>query len=470
MIANLAWKSFRNRKLTLSLAILSLALSIALLLAIDTLRVQARQSFINSLSGTDLIVGARTSSINLLLSTAFQIGSISKGIEWHSYRQLSQDPRVDWSIPLAFGDSHKGLPVIGTTDSFVEHFLYGNKQPLRLQHGAWFHEHDEVVIGAEVSRRFGYQVGQQLILSHGSGESFLHHDRHAQTISGILAPTGTPVDRSLFVSLEAIDEIHQQQDSAAHGHDPFARPVRKTTKRPSTGRHQDEHEEHKAHVQNNEADHDEHDSHDAHENDNTHINEPGHDPHESHFDSDHRPISAFYLGLKQRSQALAVQRRINTSELEPLSAVMPGVALLELWQLVSVAENVLLLVSALVLLVSLAGMLIILLNSLQQRRREMAVLRAIGARPLHILGLMLGEALLMLVLGLLLGLCLLYASLSLAQPWLLSQWGFDLQLQWLQAKQLGWLVGIVTIGLLVSLLPAIQIYRHTLADGLSIRT
>ncbi len=464
MIANLAWKSFRNRKLTLSLAILSLALSIALLLAIDTLRVQARQSFINSLSGTDLIVGARTSSINLLLSTVFQVGSISKGIEWHSYQQLIQDPRVSWSIPLSFGDSHKGLPVIGTTDNFFEHFHYGNKQPLRLQSGDWFHGRDQVVIGAEVSRRFGYQLGQQLILSHGSGESFLHHDRHAQTISGILAPTGTPVDRSLFVSLEAIDDIHQQLDSAAHGYDPFARPVRKAAKRPSVDHHDDEHEEQDMHGKDKEADRDAHDIHEPHE------TESEHDLHADHFDSDHRPISGFYLGLKQRSHALAMQRVINTSELEPLSAVMPGVALLELWQLVAVAENALLLVSALVLLVSLAGMLIILLNSLQQRRREMAVLRAIGARPLHIFSLMLGEALLMLLLGLLLGLGLLYAGLGLAQPWLLNQWGVDLQLQWLQTEQLGWIAGIVTTGLLVSLFPALQIYRYTLADGLSIRT
>lgn len=461
MIANLAWKSFRNRKLTLSLAILSLALSIALLLAIDTLREQARQSFINSLSGTDLIVGARTSSINLLLSTVFQVGSISKGIEWHSYQQLIRDPRVSWSIPLSFGDSHKGLPVIGTTGNFFEHFHCGNKQPLRLLSGDWFHENDQVVIGAEVSRRFGYQLGQQLILSHGSGQSFLHHDRNAQIISGILAPTGTPVDRSLFVSLEAIDAIHQQQDRAAHGYDPLARPVRKAAKRPSIGHHDGEHEAQDMHGKNKDADHDTHESHET---------ESEHDWHADHFDSDHRSISGFYLGLKQRSQALAMQRAINTSELEPLSAVMPGVALLELWQLVSVAENILLLVSALVLLVSLAGMLIILLNSLQQRRREMTVLRAIGARPLHIFGLMLGEALLMLLLGLLLGLGLLYAGLGLAQPWLLSQWGVDLQLRWLQTEQLGWIAGIVTAGLLVSLFPAIQIYRYTLADGLSIRT
>ena len=456
MIANLAWKSFRNRKLTLSLGILSLALSIALLLAIDTLRVQARQSFVSSLSGTDLIVGARTSSINLLLSTVFQVGSISTGIEWASYQKISRDPRVRWSIPLSFGDSHKGLPAIGTTDSFFEHFHYGNKQPLRMQSGDWFHEHDQVVIGAEVSRRFGYQIGQQLILSHGSGKSFLHHDSNAQTISGILAPTGTPVDRSLFVSLEAIDDIHQQQDSAAHGHDPFAL-ARKTTQRPLLDPHDGEHE-----------DRDSSETEPEHEHE--HEHEPKPDLHGNHLDEDHRPISAFYLGLKQRSQAFAVQRMINTSELESLSAVMPGITLLELWQLVSVAENVLLLVSALVLLVSLAGMLIILLNSLQQRRREMAVLRAIGARPLHIFGLMFAEALLMLLLGLLLGLGLLYAGLGLAQPWLLSQWGFDLQLQWLNAEQLGWIAGIMTIGLLVSLLPAIQVYRNTLADGLSIRT
>lgn len=457
MIASLAWKSFRNRKLTLSLAVMSLALSIALLLAIDTLRVQARQGFINSLSGTDLIVGARTSSINLLLSTVFQVGAVSKGVNWSSFQQISSDPRVSWSIPISLGDSHRGLPVIGTTDSFFKHFRYGSQQPLQLQQGQWFEQEHQVVIGAEVARRHAYLLGQELILSHGSGESFLHHDRHAQTVSGILAPTGTAFDRALFVSLSAIDEIHQRQNTVTRGHDPLARKGSRTQRMaPAHERHgnHDHHEEPSDTADRSTA------SHEDHREPLTALGHPRVEP-------ENRPISGFYLGLKQRNQALAMQHMINTSEVEPLAAVMPGVALLELWQLVSVAENALLLVSTLVLLVSLAGMLIILLNSLQQRRREMSILRAIGARPLHIVALILGEAVVILVLSLLLGLGLLYGVMALVHPWLLSHWGVDLQLQWLSLQQIYWLVGIVIAGLVVSLIPALQIYHYTLADGLS---
>ncbi|WP_210396427.1 FtsX-like permease family protein [Motiliproteus sediminis] len=450
--------------MTLSLAVASLALSIALLLAIDTLRTQARQSFINSLSGTDLIVGARTSSINLLLSSVFQVGAISTGVEWSSYQQISSDPRVRWSIPISLGDSHRGLPVIGTTDSFFEHFKYGDQQPLQLQRGDWFQKEHQVVIGAEVARRYGYRLGQELILSHGSGESFLHHDRHAQTLSGILAPTGTAFDRTLFVSLNAIDEIHQRQDNAAHGHDPLARRSARTPE-PRTALHSHDQDAHPGHHSEHDE-HDEHDEHGEHDAPGMVATPASDDLHSAH---DNRQISGFYLGLKQRNQALAMQHMINTSKIEPLTAVMPGVALLELWHLVSVAENALLLVSALVLLVSLVGMLIILLNSLQQRRREMSMLRAIGARPYHIVTLILGEALVILLLGLLLGLGLLYGSIALAQPWLLSQWGIDLHFQWLSLEQIYWLAGIVVAGLVISLIPAVHIYYYTLADGLSAR-
>ena len=144
-IANLALKSFRNRKVTVFLTIFSIALSVSLLIAIEKVRVQAKDSFTNTISGTDLIVGARTSSVNLLLSSVFQMGTATNGIKYQSYEEIASNNIVKWSIPFSLGDSHKGFKVMGTTNDFYNHYKYGSKQSLATIQGVWFKEITDVV-------------------------------------------------------------------------------------------------------------------------------------------------------------------------------------------------------------------------------------------------------------------------------------------------------------------------------------
>src|SRR5690554_3152642 len=412
---SLAVKSLRNRRQTALLTVLSIAVSVCLLLGVEKVRHEVRAQFLNTVSGTDLVVGARSGSINLLLYTVFRIGDATNNISWNSYQEFANHPQVSWSIPLSLGDSHRGYRVLGTSNAYFEHLRYGGGHSLRLQEGRVFTELYDVVLGAEVARQLNYQLGDQIIVAHGGGQvSFVHHDDQPFTVVGILAPTGTPVDRTLHVSLEAIEAIHVGWHSGMPSRRVSAEQVAKMDLTPKT-------------------------------------------------------ITGFMVGLKSKVATFQLQRQINEYRRELLSAIMPGVALQQLWSLIGVAEKALLVVSALVVVSGLIGMMTNLLSSLNERRREMAILRSIGARPWQIAALLVSESLALTFAGLILGLVLLYGGLLAAQPWIASQFGFYLSLglpgpgDWL-------LMGAVLLaGLLAGLVPATKAYRQSLVDGLTPR-
>ncbi|NMP14744.1 ABC transporter permease [Thalassotalea sp. Y01] len=517
-IANLAIKSFRNRKATVLLTIFSIAMSVALLIAIEKVRVQAKDSFTSTISGTDLIVGARTSSVNLLLSSVFQMGTATQGIKYESFEEISANKLVKWTIPFSLGDTHKGYTVMGTTAEFYQHYKYGVKQSLQARQGQWFVKQTDVVIGAEVAEKLNYKLGDKVIISHGGADSYIHHDEDPFYIVGILAPTATPIDRTVFISLEGIEGLHKEQKIIEQGIDPFAiadsgtlsvkdalkkasatKPKTKPNTKPSAhvteAKHaahdehdeQHQHDEHAAHEKHDEqhqheehAAHDEHDEHHQHDEHNEHAvhaehqqplaNESfdAHDHAHHHHAAD--SISGFYVGLYERPHALTMMQVINKFKAEPLMAIMPGVALLELWSILSVVEKTLFAISIMVVIISLASMLIILLNSLSQRRREMAILRAIGARPGHIFGLMMGEATAIIVAGLVAGLGCLYAVLFAIKPFVLNNFGIYLDIGLPSNQELALLSLVGVAGILISLIPSIQIYRYALSDGMSVKS
>jgi putative ABC transport system permease protein len=416
-VLHLAWKSLLNRRHSALLTLLSIALSTALLLGVERLRVEARTAFTQSVSGTDLLVGARTGPINLLLYSLFHIGHPSHALSWQAYRRFADDPRVAWSIPFSLGDSHKGYRLVGTDSHFFSHFRYGNRQLLQLASGKPFEQTYDVVSGAEVAHRLGYAVGDRIVMAHGAGEvSFSHHDDRPFRISGILQPTGTPVDRALYVSLKGIEAMHfGWQAGASHAAMQLPAPLAaRLAQTPDQ-------------------------------------------------------ISAFLLGLHNRTDILVLQRDINQYADEALSGLLPVVALQQLWQIMSVAERALLAMSTMVVLVGMVGMLSLMLSGLNERRREMAILRALGARPAQVLLLILGESLVLTLAGLLLGLLLLYAALWLGQPLIQTYSGFLLPLSLPGAQECFMLGGILLAGLLLGLIPAYRAYHHALGDGMSIR-
>ena len=425
-IVELAIKSFRNRKFTTGLTVLSIALSVMLLLGIEKIRQGAETSFTNTLSGTDLIVGARSSPVQLLLYSVFHIGNPTNNMQRHSYEDIASHPQVEWTIPVSLGDSHKGYRVIGTTEQFYEHFRFAESQALQLEAGNWFSGTFDAVVGAEVAEAMGYQPGEKIILAHGAGdESFITHSDKPFEISGVLKRTGTPVDRAVYVGLKSIDVMHAKFDGTAHGHDPLM-----------------------AHAQH----------HHWH-------NEEKHNRQTSNQSS----LSAILVGLKSRSAAIAMQREINEYQLEALTAIMPGAVLVELWSMMNMVERILMIVSGLVVTLGLFSMLIILMTSTNERRREMAILRSVGARPVHIFGLIMGEVIFLTLLALVLGVTMVYGLLLLVQPWLESLFGIYVVIGWPNTAELMLLLIIALCGFVVGLIPSIRIYRYSLSDGMTIR-
>ncbi|MBK3868559.1 FtsX-like permease family protein [Pseudomonas stutzeri] len=418
-LLRLALASLNNRRFTALLTVFAIALSVCLLLAVERVRNETRASFASTISGTDLVVGARSGSVNLLLYSVFRIGNATNNIRWDSYQHFAEHPRVDWAIPISLGDSHRGFRVMGTSTAYFEHYRYGRKQPLQLAEGRAF-ERDpfEVVLGAEVASALGYQLDDSIVLAHGVARvSLVRHDDKPFRVVGVLQRTGTPVDRTLHISLAGMEALHVDWQNGM----------------PARGAARIDAE------------------------------------HARQLDLQPQQITAFLLGLNSKIATFALQREINQYRGEPLLAILPGVALQELWSLMGTAEKALFVVSLFVVLTGLIGMLTAILTSLNERRREMAILRSVGARPWHIAALLIIEAFGLTLAGVLLGLVLLYVGIAAAQSPLQSLYGLYLPLAWPSTYEWSLLGAILLAALLMGSVPAWRAYRQSLADGLSIR-
>lgn len=411
----LALKSAWNRRYTLGLTLIAIALSVTLLLGIERVRQDARDSFAQAVSGADLVVGARSSPLQLLLYAVFRLGEASNNMGWDSAQVLAAHPAVAWTIPLSLGDSHHGFPVLATTPAYFEHFRYGDKQALKLVQGKPFVGLFDVVLGAEVAQKLGYTLGQRLTLTHGMEASAgTEHGDKPFTVVGILARTGTPVDRTLHIGLEAMEAIHLDWQGGAPIPG-FAIPPELVKK----------------------------------------------------FNLTPKSVTAVLVGLKTRAGVFAMQRYIANYRDEPLMAVLPGVALSQLWELMEVAERALLAISALVVVVSFAGLVAVVLAGLGERRRELAILRANGARPRDLFTLLALEGGAVTLAGALCGTGLLMLLTFALGPWLAAEYGLNLKLALPSQEELRLLGMVVVVGTLASLLPGYRAYRLSLADGLT---
>ncbi len=413
----LALKSAWARRLTLSITLVAIALATALLLAVERVRSDARASFTQSVSGVDLVVGPRTGAVQLVLYAVFRSGAATHNMKFESYEALAAHPAVDWALPLSLGDSHRGFAVLGTSPDYFARFRYGDRQPLAFAAGRPFAEFFEAVLGAEVAAALGYQVGERITLTHGMEAMGPEHGDKPFTVVGILAPTGTPVDRTVHVGLEAIGAIHLDWAGGAPlpGFSIPAEYVRKFDLRP-------------------------------------------------------KEITAVLVALKNRGDVFRMQRQINGWRSEPLMAVLPGVALDELWQTLAVVERTLFALSAVVVVVGLAGLLATLLAGLNERRRELAILRALGAGPRDIFLMLTFEGLAVTLLGVMAGVALLAGGISLLAPLAQAHFGVHLSLRAFPASEFMLMLAIVATGLAASLVPGIRAWRMSVADGLTPRT
>ncbi|MDG2189363.1 MAG: ABC transporter permease [Paracoccaceae bacterium] len=416
MILRLAIASLFARALTVGMTVLAIALSVSLFLGVEKIRTGAKSSFADTISGTDLIVGARSGSVQLLLYSVFRIGNATNNVTWKSYQDIAARPEIEWIVPISLGDSHRQFRVMGTNRAFFEHYKYRQGRVLALAEGAFMADLFDTVIGADVAVTLGYKVDAPIIVAHGLASFSTHKDQPFR-VSGVLEKTGTPVDRTVIVSMEAIEAIHVDWQGGAQvvGQSTPLEQLREMQLTPSA-------------------------------------------------------VTAALIGVKSPLQSFALQRAINEYPEEPLLAIFPGVALQELWGIVGLAETALLAVSVLVVLTALIGMMATIFSSLNERRREIAIFRAMGARPQFICGMLVFEAAVMASLGAVLGVIMLYAALSGAQSSIDSNFGIWLPIEAPNLRELAVLFIVVCAGAIVSLIPALRAYKLSVADGMIVHT
>jgi putative ABC transport system permease protein len=418
LLLRLAWQSLRNRRVTTGLTVVSIALSVALLLGVEALRVSARESFSSTISGTDLIVGARGGGLQLLLYTVFRMGTATNNVKWSSYEAWAKHPAVAWTIPYSLGDSHRGFRVVGTNGSFYEHYRFRRTRKVEFVAGRKPEKFDEVALGSDVAAKLGYALGQKISLTHGMGAAgIMDHDDKPFRVVGVLGKTATPIDRSLYITIEGMSAIHVGWQGGAPPEPGEEVPAAKLSEK----------------------------------------------------DLQPEAITAFLLRAKSRIDTLRIQRDVNNYLDEPLMAIIPGVAMGELWSTVKYAELALEIVGGFVVLVGLLGMLVAIYTTLNERRREMAILRALGMGPGRIVALFVMESLLLALSGCALGVGLMYAGIAGLQGVVEREFGLYLRWQGFQLEHGVYLGIVVGAALLIGLAPAWRAYRNTLADGLSVR-
>lgn len=416
----LALLSLKHRLFSTVLTVFSIALGFSLLISVQKTKQAAEDGFTQAISQTDLIVGARTGSLQLILYTVFNLGAPTNNITWESFQKFARHPAVDWTIPYTLGDGHRGFRVIGTNIDFFKHYRFHGDHSLQFSKGQSFDQLWDVVIGSQVAKDLNYDIGSPVTMSHGvtKGKGLLQHGNRPFQVRGILKPTGTPIDRALYISLEGFEALHVDWESGAQPSEEKSTPQSQITK------------------------------------DALKVT----------------AITAFFLRTKSRIETLKLQREINTENSEALLAIIPGVVLGELWRGLSTIEKVLNLISWLVVLVSFSAMLISLTTVLNERRREMAILRALGAQSKHILFLMMFESGFLSLAGVMLGWAINVITLFLLGPWIESEYGFTIQGPWISSQEALLSLLIVCAGLVIGLYPALRAQRMSLKDGLSVKS
>jgi putative ABC transport system permease protein len=415
MLLKLSINSLYARLLTVGMTVLAISFSLMLYMSVEKLRTSAYTSFTDTISQTDLIVGARASSVQLMLYSVFRIGNATNNITWESYQDILNKDEVDWAVPISLGDSHKGFRVMGTTEEFFTRYKYRGGQSINIKKGYLFDDLYDVVLGAGVAEKLQYDINTPLIVSHGL-QSFSDHDDQPFKVSGILEKTGTPVDNTVIVSLAAIEAIHVDWSTGAKipGQETPIEEIRK-------------------------------------------------------MDLSPKNITAALLGVKSKLTIFSLQRWINNYPEEAMTAILPGAALQELWRVVGVVENLLLGISVVVIFTTLIGMTAIMFSSLSERRREMAIWRAMGASPLTIVGLLMLEAIFISLLSIILSLVLLFVSLNVLQPWIDYSYGILVNIEMLSLNDVYVFALFIFASMLISLLPALRAYWFSINDGMTIK-
>ncbi|PSR15314.1 MAG: hypothetical protein DA408_01135 [Bacteroidetes bacterium] len=421
-LLQLSWKNLTFRPLAMMLSVLLFALGVGLISILFLVKDQLNKNFESNLAGIDLVVGAKGSPLQLILSSMYHIDNPTGNVSLQEVRPFlnPKHPLIQRAVPLSLGDSYRKYRIVGTTPAILD--LYGTQ----LASGQVWQQDFDVVAGGQVAQELGLKLGDTFSSSHGLLEDDnLKHEHTAFHIAGILQPNGTVLDQLLLTSNQTYWQVHA--------------PAAETTAAP-------EHEHHEG------------------ETASEHEHEPR--PAVSLLDAPgDQQITSLLIQFKGRNfQALNMQRSIN--ENTNLQAATPAIEITRLYTLLDPAEKALRLLAILIIFVSGLSIFVSLYASLQERQYELALLRVMGARPRTLFLLIIGEGLLLAVIGFGLGMLLSHVGMQMLAGTLHEAYRYTFT-GWHFLPEEGYLfLGALGIGLLAAILPAIKASRTDISETL----
>ena len=438
----LAFKNMVSKPLNLALSLMLLWLSISLVTFVFQLSEQLSGQLDKNIAPFDMVVGAKGSPLQLVLSSVLHIDVPTGNIPLSEAKKLQKHPFVKIAIPVSYGDNHKGYRILGTEPGYLEQYN------AELASGTLFQKSFEVVVGSSVAERLGMKLGDTFVGAHGLAEAGgeLHED-NPYTVTGILQPTGTVIDQLLISNLESVWEAHE------HGEEGTNDDAQKNS----------EHE----HDDQGDHDHDDHDhddeSHEGHQHEETEHDHDAHD--EEHDHNEDKEITSLLVKFKSPLGMVQLPRFIN--ENTEMQAALPGYEVQRLTKLLGSGVQTINGIAFAILLVSALSIFISLLKTIRERRQELALLRTYGLSTRQLLGLALREGLFLALIGFVLGWILGRLGVLGVSQYLKKVYGYGLELRGPDIFEF-YLLGLTLIlTFIAALLASSSIFKLNVAKTLS---
>ncbi|WP_337040936.1 ABC transporter permease [Emticicia sp. 17c] len=411
MLLKISWKNILDKKLNSFLCVLLMTLGIAIISLLLLLGKQLQDKFAKNISGIDMVVGAKGSPLQLILSSVYQIDNPTGNVYLNDVQEIAQNPLVKEMIPLSMGDNYQGYRILGTNKKYFEHFK------TKIATGAMFKKDLDVVLGAQVASSTGLKIGDTFSSSHGLDAAGEVHGDNKYKVVGILEFNNSVIDNLVLTSLNSVWHIHE---------------------------HKEEHSEADA--------------------DTTHHDEPTTEP-EAEAQEAKREITSALIKFRSPMGLMSMPRNINQNS--KLQAALPSIEVNRLFELLGIGIDGLQILAAVIMLISGISVFVSLYNSLKERKYEMALMLSMGASRTRLFLMLLLEGVLLSLFGFMAGVALSRIGIILISNQLSKKFHFDVSQMALQTGEIYLFIGALTIGILAAALPSINIYRLNISRTLA---
>ena len=430
-IFKLSIKNIISKPLSSLLSLTLLVFGIGIISLLLQLNSLIKTQMDNNLKGIDMVVGAKGSPLQLILSAVYHIDSPTGNISVEDAKKIKNNRMVGSSIDLLYGDNYKGYRIVGTDDEFLD--LYDAK----IKDGRKWEDPFEVVVGSKIHSKFDLKLDDELMSSHGLRETGEAHADQLFKIVGLLEPSNSVIDQLIVTSPESIWDLHAEHDHSREEHD-------------------DEHD----HEHDDEHDHEHDDEHD-HEHDDEHDHE--HDDEHDH-EHDDEEITAMLIKFQNPMNIIQFPRQIN--EETNLQAAVPSYEISRLFKLFGFGIETLTYLAYLIIVVSAFSLFINLFNSMRDRKYEMALIRTLGSSRRQLSFMIIFESLILTTVGFLIGLLVSRLGVMFVSSLMEESLNYNLNSFGILNEELWLLILSIFIGLISSIIPALQVYNLNISEVL----